>query len=98
MTKNAATAKEASAQELGIMRRQLVSAQTMLREKEAALAQTKQQLAVEQSKTFKLEAELAEMKSKLELMADLEKELEMYRKQGELRGKTGGIWGWVAGE
>lgn len=52
-----------------------------------------------QEKTFRLETEVAELKTKLSRMADLEKELETYRRQKQVTGtKGGGIWGWVAGE
>lgn len=44
VTRNAAATKEAASQELTILRRQLISAQTMLQEKEAALNQTKELL------------------------------------------------------
>lgn len=98
--KNAAAAKEASVNELAIMRRQLTSAHSMLQEKDAQLTQTKQQLTESETKAFKLEAELAEARNKLVKMEELEKELEVYRRQKQEvgSGKTGGIWGWVAGE
>ena len=37
------------------------------------------------------------MKNKFEKVQELEKELEVYRRKMP-GGKTGGIWGWVAGE
>jgi hypothetical protein len=54
----------------------------------------------EQSKSFKLEVELAELSQRLERAAELEKELERYRllaKEAEqARGKAG-IWGYISG-
>jgi len=99
VNKNAAAAKEAASQELALMRRQLVSTQAMLQEKDAALNQSKEQLSQQQAKTFRLEAEVAELRNKLDKVAELEKELKMYRQKQQVAGNTtGGLWGWVAGE
>eukprot|EP00210_Caulerpa_lentillifera_P004867 g4645.t1 len=99
-TKNAAAAKEATVNEMAIMRRQLNSAHNMLQEKETQMTQMKQQLTESETKAFRLEAELAEARHKLGKMEEMEKELEASRRQKQPvpDGKTGGIWGWVAGE
>ncbi|CAD7705297.1 unnamed protein product [Ostreobium quekettii] len=96
--REASAAKEFAATELALMRRQLLSAQTALEEKEKALEEAKTQLQAEQSKTLKLEAEAAELRHKLVAMADLEKELEAYRRAAqESQQKGSGLWGFIAG-
>ncbi|GMH36106.1 hypothetical protein BSKO_03974 [Bryopsis sp. KO-2023] len=98
-SREAAAAKESAAHELALMRRQLMSAQTSLDEKEKAFETAKAQLQAEQSKSFKLEAEIAELRHQLQNMGELEKELEMYRRQAQEAEKKGaGIWGWVGGQ
>lgn len=48
---------------------------------------------------LRLEAEVAELKVKLEKASEMESELEVYRRQKQMSGtKSSGIWGWVAGE
>lgn len=97
-SREAAAAKEAAAHELALMRRQLMAAQTSLSEKEKAHEIVTSQLQEEQSKSFKLEAEIAVLRHQLQKMNELEKELEMYRRQAqESQKKGGGIWGWVGG-
>lgn len=97
-SREAAAAKEAAAHELALMRRQLMAAQTSLSEKEKAHETVTSQLQEEQSKSFKLEAEIAVLRHQLQKMNELEKELEMYRRQAqESQKKGGGIWGWVGG-
>lgn len=95
--REAAAAKETAAHELALMRRQLMTAQTSLNEKEKALEETKGQLQTEQSKSFKLEAEVAELRHKLQHMVELEKELETYRRQAQESQKGSGIWGFISG-
>ncbi|XP_010674725.2 acyl-CoA-binding domain-containing protein 4 isoform X1 [Beta vulgaris subsp. vulgaris] len=65
------------------------------------------QLAAEQSRCFKLEVDVAELRQKLQTMEQLEKELELLRRQkaaseqAALNAKqkqgSGGVWGWLAG-
>ncbi|KAF3454512.1 hypothetical protein FNV43_RR04960 [Rhamnella rubrinervis] len=65
------------------------------------------QLAAEQSRCFKLEVELAELRQKLQAMETLQKELELLQRQkaaseqaamnAKLRQSSGGVWGWLAG-
>ncbi|KAF3790353.1 Acyl-CoA-binding domain-containing protein 4 [Nymphaea thermarum] len=66
------------------------------------------QLATEQSRCFKLEVDVAEIRSKLQKMETLEREVELLRRQKvaseevaamgakERQGSTG-LWGWIAG-
>ena len=58
VTKNAAAAKEAASQELALMRRQLVSTQAMLQEKDASLNQSKEQLSQQQVSSYKPQNQL----------------------------------------
>ncbi|PON59900.1 Serine/threonine protein phosphatase [Parasponia andersonii] len=65
------------------------------------------QLAAEQSRCFKLEVELAELRQKLQTMETLQKELELLQRQkaaseeaalnAKHRQSSGGVWGWLAG-
>lgn len=65
------------------------------------------QLAAEQSRCFKLEVDVAELRQKLQTMETLEKELELLRRQkaaseqaalnAKQRQGSGGVWGWLAG-
>ncbi|KAM3704829.1 hypothetical protein ACJW31_03G035600 [Castanea mollissima] len=65
------------------------------------------QLAAEQSRCFKLEVDVAELRQKLQTMETLQKELELLRRQkaaseqAALNAKqkqgSGGMWGWLAG-
>lgn len=65
------------------------------------------QLAAEQSRCFKLEVDVAELRQKLQTMEALQKELELLQRQkaaseqAALNAKqkqgSGGVWGWLAG-
>ncbi|CAN6715069.1 unnamed protein product [Malus baccata var. baccata] len=64
------------------------------------------QLGSEQSRCFKLEVELAELRQKLQTMETLQKELELLQRQkaaseqaalNAKRQGSGGVWGWLAG-
>ncbi|THU50458.1 hypothetical protein C4D60_Mb06t20430 [Musa balbisiana] len=65
------------------------------------------QLAAEQSRCFKLEVDIAELRQKLQAMETLEKEVELLRRQkatseqaalsAHQRQSSGGVWGWLAG-
>ncbi|KAL2924832.1 Acyl-CoA-binding domain-containing protein 4 [Bienertia sinuspersici] len=65
------------------------------------------QLAAEQSRCFKLEVDVAELRQKLQTMEQMEKELELLRRQkaaseqaalsAKQRQGSGGVWGWLAG-
>ncbi|XP_038988699.1 acyl-CoA-binding domain-containing protein 6 isoform X2 [Phoenix dactylifera] len=65
------------------------------------------QLAAEQSRCFKLEVDVAELRQKLQTMDTLQKELELLQRQkaaaeqaalnAERRQGSRGVWGWLAG-
>ncbi|XP_010524874.1 PREDICTED: acyl-CoA-binding domain-containing protein 4 isoform X1 [Tarenaya hassleriana] len=65
------------------------------------------QLAAEQSRCFKLEVEVAELRQKLQTMETLQKELEIMQRQkaaseqaaaiNARRQSSGGVWGWLSG-
>ncbi|KAL7235204.1 hypothetical protein ACSBR1_018652 [Camellia fascicularis] len=65
------------------------------------------QLATEQSRCFKLEVDVAELRQKLQTMETLQKELELLQRQkavseqaalsAKQRQSSGGVWGWLAG-
>ncbi|CAH8392414.1 unnamed protein product [Eruca vesicaria subsp. sativa] len=64
------------------------------------------QLAAEQSRCFKLEVDVAELRQKLQTLETLQKELELLQRQkaaseqaamNAKRQSSGGVWGWLAG-
>ncbi|KMZ62161.1 Acyl-CoA Binding Protein [Zostera marina] len=66
------------------------------------------QLASEQSRCFKLEVDVAELRQKLHTMEALQKEVELLQRQkaaaeqdnlsaAKQRQSSGGVWGWLAG-
>ncbi|KAG8390997.1 hypothetical protein BUALT_Bualt01G0142200 [Buddleja alternifolia] len=66
------------------------------------------QLAAEQSRCFKLEVDVAELRQKLQTMDTLQKELQILQRQkaaaseqaalnAKQRQSSGGVWGWLAG-
>ncbi|PIA44469.1 hypothetical protein AQUCO_01700221v1 [Aquilegia coerulea] len=70
------------------------------------LQSVRSQLASEQSRCFKLEVDVAELRQKLQTMETLQKELELLQRQkaaseqAALNAKqksSGGVWGWLAG-
>ncbi|EOA22209.1 hypothetical protein CARUB_v10002793mg [Capsella rubella] len=72
------------------------------------LQSVRSQLAAEQSRCFKLEVEVAEVRQKLQTMETLQKELELLQRQRAVaseqaaamnakRQSSGGVWGWLAG-
>ncbi|KAG6599226.1 Acyl-CoA-binding domain-containing protein 4, partial [Cucurbita argyrosperma subsp. sororia] len=70
------------------------------------LQSVRSQLAAEQSRCFKLEVNVVELRQKLQTMETLQKELDLLQRQKAaseeaLRGKqkqgSGGVWGWLAG-
>ena len=65
------------------------------------LAQVKAALSAEQSRTLKVEAELAEARNKLEGVRELEKELARFRamqSEAEAAKRRGGLWGYISGQ
>lgn len=70
------------------------------------LQSVRSQLASEQSRCFKLEVDVAELRQKLQTMETLQKELELLQRQkaaseqAAMNAKqkgSGGVWGWLAG-
>ncbi|KAF6142676.1 hypothetical protein GIB67_015162 [Kingdonia uniflora] len=71
------------------------------------LQSVRSQLASEQSRCFKLEVDVAELRQKLQTMETLQKELELLQRQkaaseqaalnAKQRQSSGGVWGWLAG-
>ncbi|XP_018433399.2 acyl-CoA-binding domain-containing protein 4-like isoform X2 [Raphanus sativus] len=65
------------------------------------------QLQAEQSRCFKLEVDVAELRQKLQTLETLQKELELLQRQkaaseqaamkNSKRQSSGGVWGWLAG-
>lgn len=71
------------------------------------LQSVRAQLASEQSRCFKLEVDIAELRQKLQTMETLQKELELLQRQklaseqaaanAKKQQSSGGVWGWIAG-
>uniref|UniRef100_A0A2P2M8A0 Uncharacterized protein MANES_09G169100 n=1 Tax=Rhizophora mucronata TaxID=61149 RepID=A0A2P2M8A0_RHIMU len=70
------------------------------------LQSIRSQLATEQSRCFKLEVDVAELRQKLQTMETLQRELELLQRQkaaseqalsAKQRQGSGGVWGWLAG-
>ncbi|XP_043814916.1 acyl-CoA-binding domain-containing protein 4 isoform X2 [Manihot esculenta] len=89
------------------LKQELVEAETRNTELYKELQSVRGQLAAEQSRCFKLEVDVAELRQKLQTMETLQKELELLQRQkaaseqAALNAKhkqgSGGMWGWVAG-
>ncbi|MQM00568.1 hypothetical protein Taro_033311 [Colocasia esculenta] len=88
--------------------RLIASIKAQKEELEAALSKEESQLAAEQSRCFKLEVEIAELRQKLQTMEALQKEVELLQRQkaaseeqaalnAKQRQSSGGVWGWLAG-
>ncbi|XP_074312254.1 acyl-CoA-binding domain-containing protein 4-like isoform X1 [Silene latifolia] len=70
------------------------------------LQSVRSQLASEQSRCFKLEVDVAELRQKLQTMEQMEKEIDILRRQkaaseqaalsAKQRQSSGGVWGWLA--
>ncbi|KAG2284043.1 hypothetical protein Bca52824_055263 [Brassica carinata] len=91
------------------LKEELTETETRSTELYKELHSVRSQLAAEQSRCFKLEVEVAEVRQKLQTMETLEKELELLHRQRavaseqaavNMNGKpqsSGGVWGWLAG-
>ncbi|XP_039059267.1 acyl-CoA-binding domain-containing protein 4-like isoform X2 [Hibiscus syriacus] len=89
------------------LKQQLTEVETRNLELYKELQSVRGQLAAEQSRCFKLEVDVAELRQKLQTMETIEKELELLQKQkaaseqaalnAEQRQGSGGVWGWLAG-
>ncbi|GMI79539.1 acyl-CoA binding protein 4 [Hibiscus trionum] len=90
------------------LKQQLTEAETRNMELYKELQSVRGQLAAEQSRCFKLEVDVAELRQKLQTMETIEKELELLQRQkaaseqaalnAKQRQGSGGVWGWLAGD
>ncbi|KAK1294086.1 Acyl-CoA-binding domain-containing protein 4 [Acorus calamus] len=89
------------------LKQELADAVTRKTDLTKELQSVRSQLAAEQSRCFKLEVDVAELRQKLQTVEALEKELELLQRQkaaseqAALSAKqgqsSGGVWGWLAG-
>ncbi|KAK4476702.1 hypothetical protein RD792_015862 [Penstemon davidsonii] len=90
------------------LKQELVEAETHNTDLYKELQSVRGQLAAEQSRCFKLEVDVAELRQKLQTMETLHKELEILQRQkaaaseqaalnAKQRQSSGGVWGWLAG-
>ncbi|KAK6143923.1 hypothetical protein DH2020_024271 [Rehmannia glutinosa] len=89
------------------LKQELTDAETRNTDLYKELQSVRGQLAAEQSRCFKLEVDVAELRQKLQTMETLQKELEILQRQkaaseqaalsAKQRQSSGGVWGWLAG-
>ncbi|KAK4402183.1 Acyl-CoA-binding domain-containing protein 4 [Sesamum angolense] len=89
------------------LRQELTEAETRNTDLYKELQSVRGQLAAEQSRCFKLEVDVAELRQKLQTMETLQKELDILQRQkaaseqaalnAKQRQSSGGVWGWLAG-
>eukprot|EP00268_Persea_americana_P068057 TRINITY_DN942_c0_g2_i2.p1 TRINITY_DN942_c0_g2~~TRINITY_DN942_c0_g2_i2.p1 ORF type:complete len:673 (+),score=140.83 TRINITY_DN942_c0_g2_i2:150-2168(+) len=87
------------------LKQELAGAETRNTDLTKELQSVRGQLAAEQSRCFKLEVDVAELRQKLQNMETLQKEVELLQRQkaaseqAALKQKqsSGGVWGWLAG-
>ncbi|XVE89660.1 hypothetical protein DITRI_Ditri20bG0013500 [Diplodiscus trichospermus] len=89
------------------LKQELAEAETRNTDLYKELQSVRGQLAAEQSRCFKLEVDVAELRQKLQTMETLQKELELLQRQkaaseqaalnAKQRQGSGGVWGWLAG-
>ncbi|KAK4491096.1 hypothetical protein RD792_001818 [Penstemon davidsonii] len=90
------------------LKQELTEAETRNTELYKELQSVRGQLAAEQSRCFKLEVDVAELRQKLQTMDTLQKEVEILQRQkaaaseqaalnAKQRQSSGGVWGWIAG-
>ncbi|KAI3448602.1 hypothetical protein Pfo_005267 [Paulownia fortunei] len=89
------------------LKQELTDAETRNTDLYKELQSVRGQLAAEQSRCFKLEVDVAELRQKLQTMETLRKELEILQRQraaseqaalnAKQRQSSGGVWGWLAG-
>eukprot|EP00850_Spirogloea_muscicola_P015319 SM000116S24240 [mRNA] locus=s116:223620:228918:- [translate_table: standard] len=103
-----AAAAGADAAEVAKLRKELAAAKAALADTEQELQSARGALAGEQSRCFRLEVEVAELRQKLQGMEALEKELELLRRQkaaseeaaataAAQKNNQPGMWSWLAG-
>nr|AFZ62126.1 acyl-CoA binding protein 4 [Vernicia fordii] len=88
------------------LKQELAEAETRNTDLYKELQSVRGQLAAEQSRCFKLEVDVAELRQKFQTMEALQKELELLQRQkaaseqalsAKQRQGSGGVWGWLAG-
>ncbi|XAR49121.1 hypothetical protein NMG60_11032193 [Bertholletia excelsa] len=89
------------------LRQELAVVETRKTDLYQELQSVRGQLAAEQSRCFKLEVDVAELRQKLHTMESLQKEVELLQRQkavseqaalnAKQRQSSGGAWGWLAG-
>ncbi|XP_076952865.1 acyl-CoA-binding domain-containing protein 4-like [Bidens hawaiensis] len=87
------------------LKQELIGAETKNSDLYKELQSLRVQLAAEQSRCFKLEVDVAELRQKLQTMDSLQKELEILQRQkaaseeafAKQKQSSGGVWGWLAG-
>ncbi|XP_010269462.1 PREDICTED: acyl-CoA-binding domain-containing protein 4-like isoform X2 [Nelumbo nucifera] len=89
------------------LKQELTEAETRTTDLTKELQSVRGQLAAEQSRCFKLEVDVAELRQKVQAMDTLQKELELLQRQkaaseqaalnAKQRQSSGGVWGWLAG-
>uniref|UniRef100_A0A0A9CNV5 Acyl-CoA-binding domain-containing protein n=1 Tax=Arundo donax TaxID=35708 RepID=A0A0A9CNV5_ARUDO len=89
------------------LKKEIVQAENRNAELTKELQAVRGQLAAEQSRCFKLEVDVAELRQKLQSLDALEKEVELLRRQraaseqaaldAAQRQSSGGMWGWLVG-
>ncbi|KAJ0980678.1 hypothetical protein J5N97_008933 [Dioscorea zingiberensis] len=89
------------------LKQDLSEAESRNTELSKELQSVRGQLVAEQSRCFKLEVDVAELRQKLQTMETLEKEVELLQRQkaaseqaalsAKQRQSSGGVWGWLSG-
>ncbi|XP_076916254.1 acyl-CoA-binding domain-containing protein 4-like [Bidens hawaiensis] len=87
------------------LKQELIEAETKNSDLYKELQSLRVQLAAEQSRCFKLEVDVAELRQKLQTMDSLQKEVEILQRQkaaseeafAKQKQSSGGVWGWLAG-
>ncbi|KAK8633636.1 hypothetical protein V6N13_014479 [Hibiscus sabdariffa] len=87
------------------LKEELTEAETRNTDLYKELQSVRGQLAAEQSRCFKLEVDVAELRQKLQTMETLQKELELLQRQkaaseqalNAKQRQGSGVWGWLAG-
>ncbi|XP_071725512.1 acyl-CoA-binding domain-containing protein 4-like [Rutidosis leptorrhynchoides] len=87
------------------LKQELLEAESKNTDLYKELQSVRGQLAAEQSRCFKLEVDVAELRQKLQTMDTLQKELEILQRQkaaseeayAKQKQSSGGVWGWLAG-
>ncbi|XP_047341084.1 acyl-CoA-binding domain-containing protein 4-like [Impatiens glandulifera] len=90
------------------LKQELADAETRNADLYKELQSVRGQLASEQSRCFKLEVDVAELRQKVQSMDALQKELELLQRQkaaaseqaalnAKRQSNSGGVWGWLAG-